>query len=151
MNSRTRLAASGLMMLALVWLGLVLGVSFLATPAKFLAPTLDLPVALDVGRHTFGVFSIVEIVATVLLLLLAVANGRRLQVVVPAVLVAVVVASQAFWLLPVLETRVETILEGGTPGETVVHDVYVALEVGKGVLLIWLARIGFRLRLEGSR
>ncbi len=107
-----------------------------------------MPVALDVGRHTFGVFSIVEIVATVLLLLLAVAHGRRPQVVVAAVLVAAIVASQAFWLLPVLETRVETILERGRPEETSAHDFYVALEVGKGVLLIWLARIGFRLRLE---
>jgi hypothetical protein len=42
---------------AILWLGLLLGVSFLATPAKFLAPSLALPVALDVGRHTFAVFN----------------------------------------------------------------------------------------------
>lgn len=37
---------------ALVWAGMVLGVSFLATAAKFLALLLLRPVALDVGRHT---------------------------------------------------------------------------------------------------
>jgi hypothetical protein len=48
--------------LALLWAGMLIGVSFLATPAKFLAPSLILPVALDVGRQTFGLFSLVEIV-----------------------------------------------------------------------------------------
>ena len=41
------------LIVATLWLGLLLGVAFLATPAKFLAPGL-LPVALDVGR-TFAV------------------------------------------------------------------------------------------------
>jgi hypothetical protein len=35
--------------------GMIFGVSFIATPAKFLAPSLDLAQALDVGRATFGV------------------------------------------------------------------------------------------------
>lgn len=43
---------------ALVWAGMVLGVSFLATPAKFLAPSLPRPVALDAAgtpsKHLAG-------------------------------------------------------------------------------------------------
>ena len=42
-------------------LGLLIGVSFLATPVKFRAASLDLPVALDVGRVTFELFSKVEL------------------------------------------------------------------------------------------
>jgi hypothetical protein len=42
----TRLVAAALF----VWAGLLLGVSFVATPAKFLAPTLGLAQAWDVGR-----------------------------------------------------------------------------------------------------
>lgn len=42
------------------WLGLVAGVTFLATPVKFLAPSLDRPTALDVGRATFRAFSLLE-------------------------------------------------------------------------------------------
>lgn len=49
---------------ALVWAGMVLGVSFLATAAKFLVPSLPRPVALDVGRHTFQVFGWVEMALT---------------------------------------------------------------------------------------
>lgn len=35
-----------------IWAGLLIGVSFVAKPAKFLAPSLALAQALDVGRWT---------------------------------------------------------------------------------------------------
>src|SRR5665648_1182454 len=57
------------LVIAAVWIGMLVGVSFLATPAKFLAPSLTLPVALDVGRHTFSVFNRVEWAFSVVLLL----------------------------------------------------------------------------------
>lgn len=47
-------------LIAYVWLGLVLGVSFLATPIKFRAESLTLPVALDVGSTTFHAFGRLE-------------------------------------------------------------------------------------------
>ena len=47
--------------IAYVWLGLVLGVSFLATPVKFRAKSLTRPVALDVGRTTFHAFGKLEV------------------------------------------------------------------------------------------
>ena len=48
---------------ALFWAGFLAGVSFLATPIKFTAPRLALPVALDVGRVTFAALNKVEIAA----------------------------------------------------------------------------------------
>ena len=51
----------GLVIVSILWIGLLLGVSFLATPVKFQAPSLTLPVALDVGRQTFAVFNGVEL------------------------------------------------------------------------------------------
>ena len=50
-----------LIFLALIWLGMVLGISFLEAPVKFRAPTLTRSVGLDVGRHVFGFFNKVEI------------------------------------------------------------------------------------------
>jgi hypothetical protein len=58
--------------LLFVWSGLLIGVSFVATPAKFLAPSLQLPQALDVGRWTFHVLTLMEwtlVIMTGLLLL----------------------------------------------------------------------------------
>jgi hypothetical protein len=43
-----------------IWAGLLIGVSFVATPAKFLAPSLALAQALDVGRWTFYVLAWIE-------------------------------------------------------------------------------------------
>ncbi len=45
---------------SLLWAGAVVGISFIATPAKFLAESLDRPTALDVGRTTFHVFGLIE-------------------------------------------------------------------------------------------
>src|SRR5690606_35153067 len=56
-NDIAPLGGAALAFVTLLWLGLLLGVSFLATPVKFAAPTLTLAVALDVGRVTFGLFS----------------------------------------------------------------------------------------------
>lgn len=151
MNS-PRVAKSLLVIVSLVWLGLVVGVSFIATPAKFLAPTLELPVALDVGRHTFGVFAIVEAVAAVMLFGLALAFRRHLTVAVPAGLVVLVVILEQVWLLPILDARVETIIQGGMPEVSALHSVYVLLEGLKVVLLIALAWISLSItRLRGRK
>jgi hypothetical protein len=61
--------------LALVWAGMVLGASCLATPAKFLSPSLPRPVTLDVGRYTFRVFGRAEMALAALLGLRAVEGG----------------------------------------------------------------------------
>ena len=55
-----RNAAAGALILATFWAGIVIGVSFIATIAKFDAPSLTLPVALDVGRHTFAPLARIE-------------------------------------------------------------------------------------------
>lgn len=47
-------ATIGLVVVCLVWAGMVIGISFLEAPVKFMAPSLTRPVGLDVGR-TFSV------------------------------------------------------------------------------------------------
>lgn len=131
-------ARAALCSVALVWLGLVVGVSFIATPAKFLAPTLDLAVALDVGRHTFAVFAIVETVAATLLVGLTLPLWRHTHVALASAVVALAVLLQQFWLLPLLDARVDAILAGGAPGPSSLHAGYVALEALKVLGLGWL-------------
>ena len=48
------------LLVPVLWLGLLIGVSFIATPAKFVAASLTLPVAVDVGRVTFAFFNEIE-------------------------------------------------------------------------------------------
>src|SRR5690554_7335253 len=146
---RTDTTVVVLAVVVLVWVGLLLGVSFLATPVKFLAPSLTLPVALDVGRQTFRWFSRVELVLAAATLLAAlVHDGRRglgaisargwpLAALLSAGLLAAVLL-QMLWLLPLLDARVEVILQGRMPPPSRLHDVYVAIEAMKLGALVGL-------------
>lgn len=141
--SRTSRFLLGTAILATLYIGLLLGVSFLATPVKFLAPSLTLPVALDVGRQTFMVFNITELVCALALSGLALlAAARRQQVLAGGVLLLVFI--QTVWLLPVLDARVEIILQGSTPPPSQLHNLYIAMDVLKLALLVAVATLGFR-------
>ncbi|MGE0152877.1 MAG: hypothetical protein AB7R90_09675 [Reyranellaceae bacterium] len=135
---RGGLGALLLAVLALVWAGMVVGVSGLATPVKFAAPSLTLPVALDVGRVTFGLFSQVEWGLALALVVLAALAGLRLLWL--AVLVAVVlVVAQATWLLPILDARIAAVIAGNPQPATFHHAAYA---VGEAVKLAALLATG---------
>lgn len=126
-----------LLLLAVLWTGLLLGVSFLATPVKFLAPSLSLPVALDVGRQTFMVFNWVEVALALLLVVLTVGKARRWMQ-ATSVTIALIVAMQTIWLLPVLDARVQVIIDGSTPPSSALHMIYIAADALKLTLLGFL-------------
>ncbi len=98
---------------------------------------------MDVGRQEFGVLSLVEIGFAIVTLALATlarpsrrvwtrARGRG----------ADRGALQALWLLPVLDARAETIIQGGTPPSAPWHALYIVAEVLKLLALLaagWLA------------
>jgi hypothetical protein len=136
----TRTTGVAVLALAMLWLGLLAGVSFLATPAKFLAPSLSLPVALDVGRHTFAIFNRVEwFLAALLLVLLFVRPAGRVAL-AGAVVAAIAVAVEAAWLLPALDQRVGMIIAGEPPAASSLHNIYIVVE---GVKLLALLVVGF--------
>jgi hypothetical protein len=61
-----------------LWAGLSLGVASIATPAKFLAPSLPMVQVLDVGRWTFPVLALIEwglVVAVAVLVAIAWRSG----------------------------------------------------------------------------
>jgi len=134
--------------IALVWVGMVLGVSFLATPAKFLAPSLPLPVALDVGRHTFRVFGRVEVALAALLgLRAATARPTRPLDLAPGLMVL----AQALWLRPRLEARMQQVMDGRVvPRSSCLHLAYVACETAKLAALLALGLPATRVTLSGS-
>lgn len=126
----------------MLWAGGLLGVSFVAAPAKFWAPSLTLPVALDVGRHTFQFFNKLELVAlAVLTLLVFRATGNRLTHLL-IMLLGLLLLIQTAWLLPLLDQRVTLILKGEIPAESHLHLVYIGCDVCR---LIVLAALPWRL------
>ena len=121
--------------IALIWLGMVLGISFLEAPVKFMAPSVTLEIGLDIGRYVFGVFNKVECVLALVIAILLIIVRRKDLSMVPIGLAWLSLALQTAWLLPVLEARTEVIIQGQTPAPSVSHTIYVVLEVIKAVSL----------------
>ena len=121
--------------IALIWLGMVLGISFLEAPVKFMAPSVTLEIGLDIGRYVFGVFNKVECVLALVIAILLIIVRRKDLSMVPIGLAWLSLALQTAWLLPVLEARTEVIIQGQTPAPSILHTIYVALEVLKAVAL----------------
>jgi hypothetical protein len=136
-----RLIQLSLLIVPAVWLGLLIGVSFIATPVKFLAPSLSLQVALDVGRATFAVWNIVEWAMLGIVALLAVAGRVGKFFTLSLALLLFMMLIQTFYALPILNQRVATIIAGGRPDPSSDHLFYIVVEVTKlqvlGVLIWW--------------
>lgn len=144
MNPMRSSGAIAILIASALWAGLLVGVSFIATPVKFLAPSLSLPVALDVGRQTFWALNWIEIGCAVVLLAIVVAGYRTVAAASLAALLAAAVVAQALWLLPVLDARVAMVIAGQAPPPSSLHSIYVGLEVGKLGLLVALMMISGR-------
>jgi hypothetical protein len=114
-DRRLAIARCALGALIMLWAGVLIGVSFLAAPAKFNAPGLSLPVAMEVGRREFGALNLTELVLAVVTLALAAYARPDRTIRLGLGLAAVIVVLQSLWLLPVLDARAELIIRGETP------------------------------------
>lgn len=141
---------TGLLVVPAIWLGLLMGVSFLATPAKFLAPSLSLAVALDVGRATFAVWNIVEWLALGVFLLFGLLGGAGRFSTSAAILLLLMLLIQTAVLLPALDERIGAIIAGRRPPASWHHLFYIGIDLAKlqvlGVLIWWQ---GYRLSAAG--
>ncbi len=128
-----------LQLLAWTWLGMVVGVSLIATPAKFRAESLELEVALDVGRTTFGLFNWLQwalIIALVSLVARAHQQGqadRRHWLLVLGI--GMILMAQSLWILPELNDRVAIIIAGDPLPGSPIHFIFAIFEGTKIILL----------------
>lgn len=121
-----------------VWLGIVLGVAFVATPIKFAAPSLDLSTALEVGRVTFHLLARVEWVLGIGLLITTWTSRRSLPW--SAFIVFAIVGIESIWLLPALGARTDVIVAGGRVAPSPLHNIFIA---GKALECLALGHAGF--------
>jgi Domain of unknown function (DUF4149) len=141
-DRRLAIARCALGALIMLWAGVLIGVSFLAAPAKFDAPGLSLPVAMEVGRREFGALNLAELVLAVVTLALAAYARPERTIWLGLGVAAVIVLLQWLWLLPVLDARAELIIQGETPEPAPWHALYIGAEVLKLLVLLvtgWLA------------
>lgn len=127
--------------ISFVWFGMTAGVSMLATPVRFSATTITRPIALDVGRVVFAALNKAEFVALIILLIIVRVSGRAKEFLALCGLLALILLTQAMWLLPELASRTDQIIAGFEPGPSIAHAAYSILELSKLMLLLYL---GFR-------
>ena len=123
------------------WLGMTIGVSLLATPARFSASTITRPVALDVGRVVFSVLNKAEFVALIITLIIVRVSGQANRLWMPVFALALILIAQSAWLLPELAARTDLIIAGVEPEPSIAHGAYSTLDLVK---LCLLAFVGFR-------
>lgn len=141
-ETRDRIAPyldGALILVPALWVGMLIGVSFIATPVKFTAPALEYGAALDVGRVTFSLFSKIEWGAVAVLALVVIfAEFPAWAVIITSTLLACL-AVQSAWLLPVLSERVAAVIAAAPAPASYHHAIYAALEALKLALLIAFA------------
>lgn len=114
-----------------LWFGVTAGISLLATPVKFTAPSLTRAVALDVGRVVFTALNKAELIALVILLIVVRVSGRARHWWGVCGVLALIVLAQSVWLLPELAARAQMIAAGVEPPKSYLHAAYSSLELIK--------------------
>ena len=129
----------------LIWLGMVLAISFLEAPLKFRAEGLELRVGLAIGRIVFRALNIAEVIwAVVIAVCLSVAGPSG-----PVLVLAAVTACcsplgggrlcvQLLVVRPRLNRRSARVLAGQDAPRSRAHHAYIGLEALKLAALVAL-------------
>ena len=120
-----------------LWLGFVLAISFMEAWIKFRAPGITVPLGLGIGSLVFGALNIMEWVfaiaigANLILVKSELITKKGLLFFVPFLLLLM----QTIWLLPALDTRAMSIINGEELPESLLHFYYVGFEIVKVITL----------------
>jgi hypothetical protein len=123
---------------ALIWLGMVLAISFLEAPLKFRAQGLELRVGLAIGRIVFRALNIAEILWAVVIAVCLGITRPSGPVVVIAALTAVLLTVQLLLVRPRLNRRSARVLAGQDAPRSRAHHAYIGLEALKLAALLGL-------------
>ena len=125
-----------------IWIGLILGISFLEAPLKFKAPHMTLELGLGIGKLVFTALNRVEIFAAILIGIGLVAGKYPRKLYFLYVFPLAILSIQTLWLLPTLNVRIDTILSGESVPKSFHHLNFIILEVLK-VLGLFVSGIVF--------
>jgi len=127
-----------IMLIIGVWFGMVCGISFLEAPLKFQAPNITTVLGLGIGKLVFSALNKVELIFSFLTLAWIFWQYKVLNMPLLIILISLILllSLQSFWLLPILNTRVDKLLQGIEVTKTNHHFYYVGMEVIKVTILI---------------
>ena len=121
-----------------IWLGLILGISFIEAPLKFQAPGITIPLGLGIGRLVFSAVNKLELLLMVIAFFSALSSNRVLKIGFYSIIIlALILLFQTLYLLPALDERAELVLQGQLIPPSFHHQLYIVLETIKLILLLF--------------
>lgn len=120
----------------LIWFGALIGLSFIATPAKFLVTELDIITAIKVGRMTFDVFMYFELLMIVVLLFIILLKKCRRFSVFYVFALVFIYAVQQIIVMPIVGANTDALFRGELTYNDGAHYAFIGLEVLKALALI---------------
>ena len=132
-----RAMRSLVVIITFIWLGMVLGSSFLEAPLKFTSPNITLPLGLGIGKIVFGALNKVEILFSIVLMVCFVIGKFPIGTNYLFIVVVLVVLLQTIWLIPALNNRADLIISGEEVPKTYHHITFVVLEFTKTIFLLF--------------
>lgn len=125
---------------AFLWIGFVGAISFMESWLKFKAPGITVNLGLGIGRRVFSALNKIELILAlpIIINLVFVQDDififRNLLFFIPFLLLIV----QTLWLLPALDVRAISSINGEELSKTYFHFYYVGMEIVKvGCLFIF--------------
>ncbi|WP_330745953.1 hypothetical protein [Chryseobacterium sp. CP-77] len=125
------------LMLLCLMTGMFITISFLETPMKFQVPGITLPTALGLGKIMFGLSSKMQWgFLLVILILMSVSrkNYTKIDFIILIILFSILAIEQ-FWLLLILDSRVDLLSSGKALPPTPLHDYFIYAETAKALML----------------
>ena len=124
-----------------MWIGFVCSISFMEAWLKFQAPNVSLPIGLGIGKLIFTTLNKTEWILCGMIMALIFPNNSISKFIKYLSIIPIfILVLQTSWLLPVLNQRAETIIEGKTVGPSFVHFYYMIFDITK---VLTLFTIGF--------
>lgn len=124
-----------------LWVGMIVAISFIEAPLKFQAPGITIPLGLGIGRLVFTALNVAELVLLVALTLISlwpVACRVDKNSFIATSALWVVTVIKIFVVRPPLNARSDVIVAGGDPGPSILHYLYIGMDLLTLVALIVL-------------
>lgn len=134
------------LMLFCLMAGMFFTISFLETPLKFQVQGITLPTALGLGKLMFGLSSKIQwgfLIVILILMSVSWKNYTKTDFVILTVLFSILALEQ-FWLLPVLDSRVDLLSSGKALSPAPLHNYFIDAETAKALMLITAIILQFK-------
>lgn len=121
-----------------IWVGLVLGISFLEAWLKFKAPGVTIAIGLGIGRLVFSALNRLEWLLALVLAVITITQKELSLLSVGNVMLSIIAAIliiQTVWLLPALDARAQKVIDNQQVASSRLHLIFIAAELIKVGLL----------------